>query len=330
MEEYLLGVDVGGTKIAVCGSNTVRDKMYTAPSNINDYNEMLRSTHEAIAAYIQTVNQGVPPKMIGIGVKDAVDIERGIWLSSPSTKNFKSVALCRELEDRFGVPAVIDNDVHAATFAELKFGVGRRYQNFLYINVGTGIAMGAVVNGELLRGANNLGGEIGHFSVNILGEECELCHQRGCVENIAGGGAIVRRIRRIIAEHPDSLLAGICRETGSVNSRNLFLAADRGDETALRMADEIFQALLCISCGLVNTFNPSALIYGGGVMSDNWLLKRLQEEIPSHVIPLSAQALRQISAASVGSDYAGVLGAITLAQMEYFKRSGVELEICIQ
>ncbi len=327
MGEYLLGVDIGGTKIAIYGSGKDWKNMYTVPSNINDYDEMIRSAYGAIDTYIRTAGKGILPKIIGVGVKDAVDTNRGIWMSSPSTKNFRAVNLRQEFERRFGIPAVIDNDVHAATLAELKFGIGRKHKDFLYINVGTGIAMGAVINGNLLRGVCNLGGEVGHFSVDALGEECEFCHQRGCVENIAGGGAIVQRLHRAIEEYPDSSLSKICRETEAVNSKNLFLAASRGDKIASQIAEEVFQALLRMSCGLVNTFNPSALIYGGGVMTDGWLLRRLQTEIPAHVIPLSAKALEQISASSIGSDYVGVLGALTLAQVEYQKKTGIELDI---
>ena len=198
----------------------------------------------------------------------------------------------------------------------MEFGAGKLYRDFLYINVGTGLSMGAVVDGRLLRGASNYSGEAGHITVESDGEPCSFCGKRGCLENIASGGAIITLAEQLIRERPDSLLAEIYREKKKINSRDLFFAADRGDETAAALAQRVLSALTVATADLINVFNPEAVVFGGGVMSDGWLIERLKREIPGRIIKTDWEALKEITLSPLGSDQVGVLGAIVLARQE--------------
>lgn len=320
-EGYVLGVDLGGTKVAVCASDfedvgSVSKSVMRVPSNVTGGpDELVASLFSAIDAYVSERRGGVPPRAIGFGLKDAVDNRRGIWLKCPSSEGFRPLPLARLVRERYGVPAFLDNDVHAATLAEQRYGAGRRYRDFLYLNVGTGIAVGAVIDGRLMRGASNYAGEIGHISVETEGEPCTFCGLPGCLENVASGQGIDEIARRALGTHPSSALAEALARHGHVRSSDVFAAADAGDELARSIADRVTRALAIACADAVNLFNPEAIIFGGGVMSDGWLLARLRELVPRMAIATSAEALRELALSELGSDHVGVLGALSIAQI---------------
>lgn len=318
MKEYYLGVDLGGTKIAVCGSNYIDDKdgIMRFPSGFSVKSaDVVKRLINSVDVYIGEKENGVLPKAIGFGLKDSVDFSEGIWNTCPSPEGFKKVAFGKLISDRYGVPVLVDNDVHAGTLAEMKYGTGIAYRNFLYINIGTGIAAGAVIEGKLMRGACNYAGEAGHFSVDPDGEYCDFCGQHGCIENIAGGKAIIRQAKKAIGGYPHSMLARIYSEKGAIYSSDVFSAADAGDEQAVIIAQRVLTGVEMLSCGLINMFNTEAVIYGGGVMSDGWLFSRLEKSVPKKIIPTNAAAIREFSLSRLGADHVGVLGAIALAAM---------------
>lgn len=327
MEDYVLGIDIGGTKIAVCGSNfsDVTQGIMRFPSNISsDYDTLVNNILTAIETYIAGKEQGRPPRMLGFGLKDAVDKKAGIWQKSPSTKDFKPLHLNDLTMQRYGIPSVMDNDVHAATVAEIAYGAGQHYDNFIYFNVGTGISIGVVIDGKLLSGATNYAGEAGHMSVEPDGELCPWCGQRGCLENIASGEAIITQAMAVVAEYPDSQLAERYRQSGFLTSRDVFQLAQAGDVHAVRISQRVVKALTVAMRSLIHIFNPEAIILGGGVMSDAWLISILREEVPKCLLSPSQEALKDISLSDLGADHVGILGALALARMEC-KEKGISI-----
>lgn len=316
-----LGVDLGGTKVAVCSSDfeeidDVSERVMRFPSHITGSQEELVDTlFSSIDTYIENKCAGKLPRAIGFGLKDAVDNRKGIWLKCPSSEGFSPLPLAELVYERYGVPAFLDNDVHAATLAELQYGAGQRYKDFLYLNVGTGIAVGAVIEGKLMRGASNYAGEIGHISVETEGETCTFCGLPGCLENIASGQGINEITQKALSNNQDSLLQQTLKAHGFIRSTDVFSAADMGDELAQSIADRVTKALVIACVDAVNIFNPEAIIFGGGVMSDGWLLTRLQDLVPRRAIATSVAALQELSLSELGSDYVGVLGALSIAQM---------------
>ena len=319
MEEYVLGVDLGGTKIAVLGSNRIGepDAILRVPSDLYDYTVPVEETLiAAVENYIEHYEGGVRPAMVGFGLKDFVDDEKGIWYARPTANGRIPLEFTALVRERCGLRAALANDVHAAALADMEYGAGRRYRNYLYVNVGTGVSMGAVAEGRLVRGARNYSGEVGHTSVETEGELCPFCGKRGCLETIAGGSGIIRLSMQLIGEHPDSLLAKIYEEKKKINSRDLFYAADHGDEAAAALAARVLRALTTATANLIDIFNPEAVIFGGGVMSDGWLIGRLQRDIPPIIIKTNRETLKEIAISPLGSDQVGVLGAIVLARQK--------------
>lgn len=320
MKPYVLGVDLGGTKIAVLGSNRIGDPnaIMRVPSHLDDHSYFIENTLiDSVEKYIEEYESGLRPVGVGFGLKDYVDKRNGIWHAHPTKNGYVPLAFSKLVMEKCALCSVLDNDVHSATLAEMKFGVGNKYNDFLYINVGTGLSMGIVADGRLIRGASNYSGETGHITVESDGEHCTFCGKVGCLENIASGGAIIRHAKKSADENPDSMLTAVLREKGQINSQDVFHAADLGDGPAIKLSARVLSALVCATADLISIFNPEAVIFGGGVMSDGWLIERIKKELPSRIIRTDRDALKEISLSQLGSDHVGVLGAIALAQEEF-------------
>ena len=163
METYV-GIDLGGTKLLIgeidSHGNILKYKKYD--SGYFNQQAALEIIKSSLDDYIRTVGWvDKQPLGMGVGLIGRVDPNKGIWLQIDPGRT-EPIALAKELSDIYGMPCHIDNDVKSATRAERVWGFGQIYRNFIYLNVGTGIAMGCVVNGRQVRGSHFNAGEVGH------------------------------------------------------------------------------------------------------------------------------------------------------------------------
>jgi glucokinase len=308
----VLGVDVGGTKILV-GSVRLDGTVLAAqryPMDRRDRAHTLASILGAVEAYWVTLPSGELPSAIGIGLVGLTDPAKGLWLHSMSLHVFQPLPLGAELGALYGVPVALDNDVHAATLAELRFGVGREVRDFIYLNVGTGLAGGLVCNGQLVRGVVNYAGELGH---SLLGDANDLCPcgRRGCVEMYASGGGILDHVRSAVEAGATSSL-GPLAASGQLTSADVFRAADEDDPLAREVAERAVRGIGDLLVNLVNLLNPAAIVLGGGVVSDGWLAPRLDTYVRRVALWNATRSLRETAPSSLPIDQVGLLGAATL------------------
>lgn len=217
----VMGVDVGGTKILIGivrpDGTITHERRY--PSQRGAQDAAIAAVKRAVAAYwAEMVETKVVPKpdAIGLGLVGQVDHRRAVWLFSIATPILEPCPLGQELMQQYQIPVIADNDVHCATLAEIQFGAGRRFRDFVYLNVGTGIAAGLVSDGRLIRGHQNNAGEVGHIVANI-DVPCK-CGRTGCIETYASGGGMIRHARALMEQYPDSVLARLDREGRMVSS----------------------------------------------------------------------------------------------------------------
>jgi glucokinase len=218
------------------------------------------------------------------------------------------VPLGQQWNEHYELPVGLDNDVHAATLAEMRWGKGTESKNFIYLNVGTGISAGLVFNGQLLRGVQNYAGELGHIVVQPDGPLCP-CGRRGCLEPIASGGGLLARVQEQLADFPDSTL----HRAQPLAAHSIFMAADTGDPLALKISNDAIQALSIALTNLVNLLNPEWIIYGGGTLSDGWLMERVRVNVESQPLPMTRKSLKGILPSRLNPDQVGLLGAACLA-----------------
>src|SRR5215212_8197668 len=159
-EPVVIGVDVGATKIlvgAVTQPGTVLDS-HRSQMNAQTQETTLECIDAAIQDFLEQW-KGERPLGMGVGVVGQTDPGAGTWLEAMNLPIRDSVPLGERLREKHGIPVALDNDVHAATLAEMRWGIGTVSADFIYLNVGTGIATGLVFNGQLIRGIRNYAGE---------------------------------------------------------------------------------------------------------------------------------------------------------------------------
>jgi predicted NBD/HSP70 family sugar kinase len=232
----------------------------------------------------------------GIGIPGPVDRARGTVGSATILPGWLGLRIANEMEQRLGLPVEIENDANCGALAELTWGAGRDCRNFAYIKAATGIGAGIVVDGRLLRGASGTAGEIGHTTLDESGALCS-CGNRGCLETVAAGPAIVHLVRQV---HPEAenLSSVIAMATqGDVRCRRAI--ADAGHEIGVAVA------------GLCNLINPERVIVGGLLSrAGEVLLQPLRESIRRHAVQAAAENVEVVQGSF--EDRAELLGSLAL------------------
>jgi len=309
-EPVVLGVDVGATKILI-GAVTQTGKVIASrrfPINGDTQATTLQSIESSTDHFMQDWD-GTRPSAIGVGLVGQTDPKMGTWLAAMNLPIKSPVPLGKQLCDRFEIPVALDNDVHAATLAEMRWGMGTKSKDFIYLNVGTGISAGLVFNGRLLRGSENYAGEFGHMVVQPDGPLCP-CGRRGCVEPIASGGGMLARVRELREDFPDSTL---CTQAEPLTAHYIFTAADAGDLSAIKISNDAIQALSTALTNLVNLLNPEWIVYGGGTLSDGWLMERVCVHVEAQPLLMTRKSLKGILPSRLNPSQVGLLGAASLA-----------------
>jgi len=309
-ESVYIGVDVGATKILV-GAVTPAGRILSSRRFRMEHETQertLQSIHLALETFMQDWN-GLLPRAIGIGLVGQIDPLTGTWLEALNLPIESPVPLAGQVHPRYGLPVALDNDVHAATLAELRWGIGTQSNDFIYLNIGTGVAAGLVFGGHLLRGAKNYAGELGHMVIQPDGVPCP-CGRRGCLEAIASGGGILGRVRDEIGNYPDSILHSFKE---SLTTEQIFTATDAGDTLATKISNDAIQALGIALANLVNLFNPEWIVYGGGTLSDGWLIEHARKSVETEPLSMIRKSLRGILSSRLNTERVGLLGAACLA-----------------
>jgi glucokinase len=309
-ESVFIGVDVGATKILVGAvrqtGNIISSRRFKMEHETRAIT--LHSIHNALEVFMQAWD-GPAPRAIGIGLVGQIDPETGTWLEAMNLPIKSPVPLAGQVRDRFGIPVALDNDVHAATMAELHWGIGTESKDFLYLNIGTGVSAGLVFGGQLLRGSKNYAGELGHMVVQSDGELCP-CGRRGCLEPIVSGGGMLARVKKELPNHPDSILHSFGK---TLTTHQIFKAADAGDPLAGKISNDAIDSLGTALVNLVNLLNPEWIVYGGGTLSDGWLIDHVRENVETGPLTMIRKSLKGIIPSRLNPEQVGLLGAACLA-----------------
>lgn len=246
-----VGLDIGGTKtdaVAVDSAGVIVARLrlatgWGADAVIRTVLEAVRtlSAQEGSRGAIESVGIGIPGQIVPGTARVVHAVNLGV----------EELDLAAAVGPELGVPVRVENDVKAAAFGAFALRSGgslRASASMAYLNLGTGIAAGIVTDGELWRGARGTAGEVGHISIDPNGPLCR-CGQRGCIEALAGGGAIAERWGR----------------PGALPVRDVFDAADAGDPVARELRSGLARGVAAAVRVLVLTADVDVVVLGGGV-----------------------------------------------------------------
>ncbi len=253
---------------------------------------------------------------VGIGIADPglVDSRNGITVTSTTIDFWNQVPLQRIFEEEFGVPCVVESKTRAKTIAERMLGAGQKQDNMIYIDYGTGIGAGIVVDGKLLYGQDCGVGEVGHTHITDDGPACK-CGSIGCLEAVAGAAAIESRIRKALAEGASSQVLGLAGgHPERISAWTVLSAASAGDKMCGNIVLDIGSLLGTGIANLVNLFNPAVVVLDKrlGLAGDS-LLDQITRTVRGQALT-SSSARSAIRIGELGTE-AGLLG-IGLAVLE--------------
>lgn len=253
----VVGVDIGGSKafaVRLDGAAIGREHHTGIDRDLD--------TIEAIAGAIDAVaDENVAA--VGVGIAGLVSVPERTLVWGPHVRG-TDLPIGAALEDRYGVPVVVDNDANAALVAELDRGVAVGYRDVILVTLGTGIGGAIAIDGALHRGGS-FAGEWGHIRVERDGRLCD-CGKRGCWETVASGPALERLAREVIDGNPQSSLARVIGDV-PVTGPLVVEAADAGDETARALVTEVGRAFGQGLADLAAIFDPEMIVVGGGLGS---------------------------------------------------------------
>jgi glucokinase len=209
------------------------------------------------------------------------------------------------------VPVFLENDANLAAVGEWYFGAGQGHHHLIYLTISTGIGGGVIINDQLLTGARGLGAEIGHLSILPDGPLCS-CGKRGHLEAIASGTAIARYVSEQIAAGRSSSLS----HESHITAKTVATAARNGDELALEAFQRAGNALGQGIADLLHIFNPSILVFGGGVsQSGDLLFAPMRRKLDELIMSQGYLENLTITKSPLGDD-AGLLGTLAQARLK--------------
>lgn len=299
-----IGVDIGGTKIQFAAidpeGHIVHSRIVPTEAQLGPHRlmEKVLDGIDDIAGALQE-NQAIAG--IGIGSAGQIDYRTGAVLYAGDTlPGWSGMAIKSRVEERFRKPVYVDNDVNVIAVAEKMYGAGREFASFVCLALGTGIGGAIVESGELLRGAFGGAGELGHVSIDYNGPRCG-CGNYGCIELYASGTGIARLGREALSTNGGQV-------GWEPQARDMIQAWLSGEPLASHVMDCVTRALGTVVAGFIHTFNPEAIIIGGGVSEAGELFfKALDKEVHTRTTP-AMRAECRILPAYVGAD-SGVIGA---------------------
>jgi glucokinase len=309
----VIGVDLGGTKLlaGVVGPDlAVRHRVRRQAFGL-DQTRLMATVVEAVEEARSAVDTDIDA--VGFGIPVTLDRRTGMAAYSTHLP-LAGIPFEAIMSERLGLPVTVDNDGNCAVLAEARFGAGRGATDVVMLTLGTGIGGGLVLGGRLQRGWIGAGAELGHMVVDMDGPPCQgQCPNRGCLEVMASGSALVREASLRVARRPDTALGHALEEGRELTGPFVTELAHDGDPVARDAIETVGRALGVGLASLVNVLNPEVIVIGGGVIAaGEMLLEPARREMRERALVPARDAVR-IVAAEFG-DQAGMIGAALMAR----------------
>jgi glucokinase len=312
-DQLYIGLDVGrtirGALVRMDGSIL---RQHRVVSEVSDARTFVSQLIDVINA-LRSDEQGGHAAAAGIGWAGLVNQRAQRIEANPNLVDVSSYDLHAELERATGLPIVIDNDANVAAYGEWRSGAARGSNDVFYVTMGTGIGAALILGGQLQRGSRGFAGEFGHFKVDRNGLECG-CGGTGCLETVASGPNIVRRVREQLFSDPSFSVSQLARDMeGTLTAERVVRAATENDDLAASVLKEAGRMLGTAVASIINLLNVEVVVLGGGLMASGDLILESIREAAQQATVLQAFECVRIVPAELGQD-AGIIGAAFLAR----------------
>jgi glucokinase len=301
-------VDLGGTRLRAA-SYPPQGLEAIEVKRVPSQGPETRPQNQLVQLIKEICPQGEEIAAISVAAPGPLNPKTGLIYMAPNIPAFKDFPIVAFLGEHFQVPILLDNDANLAAVGEWKVGAGKGHEHLIYLTVSTGIGSGVISDGRLLHGAGGIAAELGHINVIPEGPLCG-CGQYGHLEALASGTAIARWTQEQINAGAQSVLA----QAERISAKTIAEAARQGDTLAQEAYTRAGTFIGLALADFLHTFNPTIVIFGGGV-SKSWDLLGgpTRKSMEKHVLsPIYLQDLT-ITTAALGDD-AGLIGALLVAR----------------
>lgn len=298
LKKYVIGIDLGGTKIEVCLLDTERNLI----SRKRDFSYVEKGNEKVVDTTLRLISEvaeGRKFEAVGMGTGGTYNPELGLLHGLPHTPTYEREGFIKAFRDKLSVPLVIENDANCLAMAEYFDSCEGKYSYVMAVIIGTGMGSGLILDNKLHRGSKGGAGEIGHNSIDINGRICE-CGRRGCAEAYLSGRSLSKRFSEISGK--------------DIEVPAIFDLYKNEDADAMKFFEESCRIMGGIFANVINTLDLEAIILGGGVSNlPIWytnVYPYIKESLfgpPREEIPIIKARL---------GDSAGVVGAAYLALRE--------------
>ncbi len=295
----VVGIDIGATHVTFVLTDYLAHVIDEIEASLDIFegpqvclpfvDQMLRSWLEQLGVKLSQITA------IGVGVPGPIVTDAGMVSGPPIMPGWDLFPIREWLEKAWSCPVTLGNDAEFGALGEWAFGAGRGVDNLVYIKVGTGIGAGLLIDGQIYRGTTGCAGEIGHVTIEENGPLC-TCGNRGCLEALAGGRAISQKaiqaikagVRTTLSERPS---------IETINAMDVIAAARKGDHLSQKLVQEAGYYLGTALANLINLFNPTKIVIGGGVAQvGDLLLEPVRKVAKQRSLKVASQAVTITSA----------------------------------
>ncbi len=304
-ESYNLCLDIGGTKVLGVVFNSKKEIVYRLKKKTKAGGDSSENVEEVIISVVKELisSSGIKKgdiHAIAAGAPGVINQETGVVLFSPNLP-WRNYNIRKPIEEEFGCPFYIGNDVNVGVLGEYKYGAAKGYKNVVGLFVGTGMGGGLILDGDLFTGNKFKAAEYGHMILDPEGPLCN-CGQRGCLEAFSSKQGMSSYIRQQVSRGRKSVMADAV-QNGVFKSKVLKNALAEGDAVACEAVDRACHYLAIASGNLVNTFSPDVVVYGGGVIEavGDIFMEKILAEVDRYCMP-SIRETVEFKKAALGDD----------------------------
>ncbi len=316
--EFLVGVDLGGTKILAGVFSPQLKLLQTAKLSTKSdrgfeavVERIARCVRDAVDEADLTLKQ---VRGIGIGAPGAIDPETGEVIFAPNL-GWKNSPLKKRLENLLSVPVFTENDCNLATLGVHEVELKGRPRHMMGLFLGTGVGGGLILDGKLYGGFNRTAGEVGHMVILVGGPRCG-CGNNGCFEALASRTAIFREIQKAVKEGQKTVLTEMLGpDLADMKSGDLRKALRKGDKLVGKVVEDAAEYTGIAVANFINVFNPEVIVLGGGVIDalEDEMMSIITETAMDYAMAGTSRGI-EIVATKLG-DNAGIHGGAVLARL---------------